>query len=581
MAKIIMRSYASPALVLLAFDWPDADQHADFLGFAIRRRPGFYGQVQSWLPNRRRFAAPEEGKDYPSNAAPIQKFMWWDARIGPEHGDVQQIRYEAWPARGAAGNVQLVYAAKTECVVDIPPNVVDGIGTWFNRVVVSSQAFSFMLKKIGLTNNQKPTDAQALELREWLSAKMHTALVGHIEQAGKAKAELSGAIYHLTDKLWTIPAFDKAADDGATVKLVYDARTQKDRDTGETLPPPTEAAVAGLARRVTLHPRNKTSIMHNKFIVSGRNLGDESPQAESVLMGSANFTTGGLTTQANVIHTFRSPGLAHSYLERFEILRANPTTSQTAKHAGWSPTETVGDAAIRVFFAPEPGKKRDSTDTIVRAIHGARSSVMFCLFSPTDEALRQACFAAGDRGRMMFGLVNNIADKEGEHVEDDMRADERAAIELYHRSKNNRDVIEASRYRWDTRPAGFVSEQQLFPGEGRPSFPPVIIHHKMVLIDAETDQPMIYTGSANMSKQSVNNNDENLLEIMGSRRLAGAYLAEFLRLYEHYRARAFAPGSNRDDGRLRTTRDAWARRHLTEGMPEYRARLAMTGRLPA
>ena len=59
MAKIIMRSYASPALVLLAFDWPEADQHADFLGFAIRRTPGFYGQVQSWLPNRRRFARLE------------------------------------------------------------------------------------------------------------------------------------------------------------------------------------------------------------------------------------------------------------------------------------------------------------------------------------------------------------------------------------------------------------------------------------------------------------------------------------------------------------------------------------------
>src|SRR6266542_4799872 len=34
--------------------------------------------------------------------------------------------------------------------------------------------------------------------------------------------------------------------------------------------------------------------------------------------------------------------------------------------------------------------------------------------------------------------------------------------------------------------------------------------------------------------------DENLLEIKGSPRLAQIYLAEFLRLYEHYRARALA-----------------------------------------
>jgi phosphatidylserine/phosphatidylglycerophosphate/cardiolipin synthase-like enzyme len=579
MASVIMRSYASPALVLLAFDWPDADQHADFLGFSIRRTPGFYHHARSWLPNRRRFAAPEEGKDYPSNEAPIQKFMWWDARIGPEHGDVKQIRYEAWPARGAPGQLQLVEEAKAELAVDIPPHVVNGIGTWFNRAVVSSQAFSFMLREMGLTANQQPTPEQALKLRSWLSAGMHSALVEHIERAGSDKRALAGAIYHLTDKLWTVPALARSAEAGAAIDLVYDARTTKDAD-GETVPPPTEKAVVELMGKVRFHPRNKTNIMHNKFIVSGRGFDGANPRPKSVLMGSANFTTGGLTSQANLIHLFKSPGLAQSYLERYELLKANPTKGETAKKAGWSPTETLGDAAIRVFFSPEPSKKRDSIETVVRAIHNARSSVMFCLFSPTDEALRQACFAAGDRGLMMFGLVNNIADKEGEHVEDDMQADEKAAIELYHRSKGNRDVIEASRYRWDTKPVGFVDERQLFPGEPRPGFPPVIIHHKLVIIDAETPHPLIYTGSANMSKNSVNNNDENLLEILGSRRLAGIYLAEFLRLYEHYRARAFAPGSNKDDGRLGTTRDAWARKHLKPGTPEFRARLAMTGRLP-
>ena len=49
---------------------------------------------------------------------------------------------------------------------------------------------------------------------------------------------------------------------------------------------------------------------------------------------------------------------------------------------------------------------------------------------------------------------------------------------------------------------------------------------------------MVYSGSANMSRASQYGNDENLLEIRGSRRIAGIYLAEFMRLYEHYRARA-------------------------------------------
>jgi phosphatidylserine/phosphatidylglycerophosphate/cardiolipin synthase-like enzyme len=74
--------------------------------------------------------------------------------------------------------------------------------------------------------------------------------------------------------------------------------------------------------------------MHNKFIVSGRGFDGANPRPKSVLMGSANFTTGGLTSQANLIHLFKSPGLAQSYLERYELLKANPTKGETAKKAG-------------------------------------------------------------------------------------------------------------------------------------------------------------------------------------------------------------------------------------------------------
>ena len=81
-------------------------------------------------------------------------------------------------------------------------------------------------------------------------------------------------------------------------------------------------------------------------------------------------------------------------------------------NAGWSPTVSVGDAGVRVFFSPEPGSPGDaseSIETIVEAVHSARSSVVFCLFTPTDQALRDACFSVGDAGKMMFGLVNRVA----------------------------------------------------------------------------------------------------------------------------------------------------------------------------
>jgi hypothetical protein len=41
MGRVALRSYLSPTLVLLAFDWPEGGNHPDFVGFCIRRSCGF------------------------------------------------------------------------------------------------------------------------------------------------------------------------------------------------------------------------------------------------------------------------------------------------------------------------------------------------------------------------------------------------------------------------------------------------------------------------------------------------------------------------------------------------------------
>jgi phosphatidylserine/phosphatidylglycerophosphate/cardiolipin synthase-like enzyme len=74
-----------------------------------------------------------------------------------------------------------------------------------------------------------------------------------------------------------------------------------------------------------------------------------------------------------------------------------------------------------------------------------------------------------------------------------------------------------------------------------------VVHHKFIVIDAEGANPVVYTGSANMSRNSEQYNDENLLEIRDAR-IAAIYLAEFLRLYEHYRARALSIDTKRRGG---------------------------------
>jgi phosphatidylserine/phosphatidylglycerophosphate/cardiolipin synthase-like enzyme len=583
-----VRAYLSPTLVLLALDWDKGKTQQDFLGFAIKRKPGFLsadGQArepESWLPNRVTFNGPvvEGHLDTASKDAPIQKFMWWDARIDPADRNGQFI-YTAYPVTGTAENPTVVQDEAGICQVSLPDHMVNGVGTWFNRAVLSSQAFSRKLDAMELAPNKAPPPAKALALREWLANDLNQVFGEILTGASRAV----GATYHLTDKLWAIPQLKMFAEARGAhhLALIYDAHKIAKTKTRPEKDSPNQEVVDQLGSVIDFSPRNKTSIMHNKFIVTDGPNGSGKP--ERVLMGSANFTSGGLTTQANLLHILDSPALAKLYSDRAAAISSNPTKTTTAALSpAWSDAIEVGTATVRVAFSPEPQGQREQIDEVVKSIRNAKHSVLFCIFTPTDKALRKACFDAADRGLMMFGIVNNISEKSALAAEK-MHRDGKvinsvklANMELFHRSKSGKDVIDGAHFSADTVPDGFKPELTIFPGDQRQDFSSVVIHHKFVLIDAEGDNPVVYTGSANMSENSEHNNDENLIEIK-DKHIASVYLAEFMRLYEHYRARAIAiKDAGKKKGKrqliLQPTRK-WADKYYKDGSPEANARIAM------
>ena len=561
--KVQVRPYLSPTLVLLAFDWAEGRDRNDFLGFAIRRTPGFGRQSQSWLPNRLSFDGPADMNhpDLPSNENPIQKFMWWDARIDSKDRG-KNFEYTVTPVIGAPASLQLLDDAAATIPVEVPREVEQGIGTYFNRAVVSSQAFTREF-----TDN--PTGKVLDKALSWLANGLDAVIPEFI----KNSPAFDGAIYHLTDTHWVIPALE--AFDGPA-SIVYHAHPNDKAN---------DQAIADLGAKpnFSFAPRSHTNIMHNKFLVR---VSGGVPTA--LLTGSANFTTEGLTSQANLLHTWDSPDLAALYQSRQELIAENPSLkATTSAQNGWSDPVTVGDASVSVFFSPEPEDERVGLGRIVDAVKAARKSVIFCLFDPTDQELRDECFNAADRGLMMFGLVNSInAPKAGGKT----TAATTAAVDIFHRSRDRKDVFSHAAFRKGKQPKGFwweissvKSQVDRVSGAGdevednKRQPPEVYIHHKFIVLDAETDNPIVYSGSANMSNNSSHKNDENLLEITGSPRLARIYLAEFLRLYEHYRARAvFNLRSTGDDSlKLQSQTSLWAAKHYKIGTPEYRSRINM------
>ncbi len=578
--KAKARAFASPGVVLLAMNWPAGAKFADFLGFAILRAPGFRpGEKTGYLLNKIGFTPPKRNSPpFPSNLAPFQKFLWWDGAIND--GDRgKTFKYTVTPTRGTgARDLKLQHEAEVTISVTVPKNAEDGISTWFNRAVVSSQSFARQFP-----HPEKTIDKAMVWLANGLQQGFSDILSGN--------GPIAGAIYHLTDKEWVLPAMKKFK---GNLSLVYQDR-KNDRVTVPAIRLLKSSTFKGA-------PRSKTNIMHDKFLADTKR--------GRVLMGSANFTPEGLTSQANLMHIFESSQLTKLYEQRQQLLTQDPTVANTARGAGWSKRVKVGKARVRVFFSPESKGKRVSIDTVVTAVKAAKKSVMFCMFSPTDPALIKALLAASDRKKLLFGLLNSISDPGKKTKEDTLsnpgeapRGLSEAAkvqITLFNRSRRDKKVLTYSYFRPGNAPAAFLPElsavdfssrSTLKPQPGAGKGPPAVhIHHKFVIIDAETDNPTIFTGSANLSANSTNHNDENLLEITESTPLARTYLAEFLRLYEHYRARALwnlahprgktrgsklPPAVAKQMARaftLRRTRDQWVKGAYKPGTPEFRAR---------
>jgi phosphatidylserine/phosphatidylglycerophosphate/cardiolipin synthase-like enzyme len=556
---VIVRPYVSPTLVLLAFDWTEGKQHDDFLGFTIERSPGYNGEPKSPLPNRITFDGPRKAGDPEptSDKNPIQTFHWWDARIDDADRG-QPFTYTVTPVCGTRDALEPQIAQASTVTVTLPNFVTDGIGSWFNRAVVSSQGF---VNKFG--EGTLPA-AKVKDALQWLANGMETVIPEFVH----GPEPLEGAIYHLTDPYWIIPALQATSG-----TFVYHANEEKKRD--GSIEVVDQRAIDALPN-LTFRPRTNTTIMHDKFIVKTNPDGSAGP----LLTGSANFTSEGLSIQANVMHSFDAPEarpLAELYLARKRFLDGDPDRSVSRKAGAWSQPVPIAGGTAKVFFSPELTTQRTCLDDAVARIKAATSSVMFCLFDPTDSELLHALFDAAPQGKLLLGLVNSLKVLDTTLQKHPSQPEEVVATHVG--SPIPDGVVGYGKYGspQDPGPNAFWYEKSGIPGIESS----IHIHHKFVLVDAETDAATIYTGSANLSNNSLHNNDENLLRIDGIPWLARTYLAEFMRLFEHYRARQ--TWEQWQQGRPDTYKllpdSRWARRDYLDGSQKFllRTRLAPSG----
>jgi phosphatidylserine/phosphatidylglycerophosphate/cardiolipin synthase-like enzyme len=559
-----VKAIAGTHVVLMALDM-DVQARAGLHGFAIKR--GQSGQPQTWLRGIKYFKDlvphPNPEDDYSSREQPFQSFLWSDYRAAPGtdydftivalYGDIHNMEERD----------TLAFSISTE-----PEYDGKGQGVWFNRGAIASHAFEKGFHNKPLTDemvNNVSDDGELLDDEtRWLSRGLAEACLKYINDA-EAGEGLRVCAYEFT-YLPILLALKRAHDRRVDVQIVYHDTKKPDDENRAAI------AKAELPDSI-VHPRTRTAIPHNKFIVK---LVGGKPQ--KVWTGSTNFTDSGFYGQTNVGHVTADADTMSTYLNYWTELKDDPVHSQALENATRltpNPPNVIGESSVVPFFSPRTAS--NMLDWYGQRIDNAESLAMMTI--PFNVA--NTILTALDKTSQAMRLVI-LEDPPSKDVTD---AEKRNRGKL---AFSNGALLGKSFIKYKTSFGGakvapipnsdldkwFVDEELDRPtNKGHVFF----VHAKVLIVDPLSDDPLVCSGSANFSANSLTSNDENMLLIRGDTRVADIYMTELDRIFRHFRARDIinneaAAGHNRDWLLLDTT-DDWIGANFKDGTYKNNRRL--------
>jgi phosphatidylserine/phosphatidylglycerophosphate/cardiolipin synthase-like enzyme len=484
----------------LMLGWSAAN-HVDrkkLMGFGIRRTD-YDGQTNQeirseWFYGNKRFQFQTNigfGATIPSYIAPFQRFNWNDYTLDPS----KSYKYEIVPLWDDPKNLRS--STPIELFVKSSLNQVGDFGVYTNRGVTSAHAYLERFK--GNIDPKVNMDAQV-----WLDRGLKESLIKFIGQAQSGDG-LHVAIYEFED-IDVARALESAKDRGVEVHIVYHAKDADQREKNEEM----------LKKAHLDNPQNSTArdkiinISHNKFVVLLKN-----GQPKAVWTGTCNFTFNGFYLQTNMALEVGHPKTAQTYEEYFKILKQNKDVSGTKNPVKKEIEKLITDTEIllsqqnwKVKFSPI--SKTHLLDISRDIIINAKSAVFISAPFALDKTLLEA-LSLNSPDIIEYGLCNTtVKNKIFQLNSKNTRFFTPSVLETYMGQK------------WDAK--AFGSHK---------------IHSKTLVADPWGDNPKVIIGTANFSDESCKQNDENFLVIEGDKRLAAIVTTEFIRMWEHYKNRAF------------------------------------------
>lgn len=237
---------------------------------------------------------------------------------------------------------------------------------------------------------------------------------------------------------------------------------------------PTQTIQDFVAAGIPVVDDQRTALMHNKFMIL---------DSTTVWTGSWNYTVNDTYRNNNSALVLRSRNAVNNYQAEFDEMFVNREFGPRSPSQTPNPSFTQDGIPISIYFSPED----NVIGNIDSVLAGAQRSIRFMAFSYTQQ----------DMADIMLGRARSGVDVRG----------------IFERT--------GSETRFSQLTPMFCAGLSV-----RQDGNPFVMHHKAIVLDAET----VLVGSFNFSANATNSNDENLVVIRDAT-IAAQYLAEFDRRF--------------------------------------------------
>ena len=514
-ALFTLTAYRGEGMCLLAMNWKHGTPPSNFVGFAIEFQEPDGNQ---FYPINNRIAFPDlAGHPNPntqsSRLSPFQKFRWIHF---PKNANLPgNFIYRVTSVFMDGGGV-ISYGDFQEVAIELEAETYPGeLNICFTRGFISSQAFveyfgtnggvgTILPENANAGIDFKATDAEKEETAlSWMGFEARSVILGALKAAVEdPTAQVRIAAYDFNDP----EIIDLLQELKDRLKIIIDdSGSHKSATSSESKAAGILAASAG---EDNVQRQHMADLQHNKtLVVDGNNV-------KIAVGGSTNFSWRGLYVQNNNAVVLQGVNAVKLFNDAFEDLWNSPN-----KAAGFSNTDSAdwqnlgfSNVDVQVTFSPHSSANAKLED-IANDISSTKSNLFYSLafLYETKGAIQDAIKAVTAQDDI---FVYGLSDKTVGGLD----------LQL---PNGNPPIAFPNNLLTDVPPP---FKQEATGGSG------TRLHHKFVVIDFNTPDARVYTGSYNFSTAADSKNAENLFMIKDGR-VATSYMIEAMAMFDHYEFR--------------------------------------------